>query len=125
MRRSPSLNPDLRSPEAWRRIDAIRRVAASGVDDPEVEGALLDALDDPGVHQYQERDWDNVDDERAMRTVVVRVAEAAVAALGSPRRRARAVECIEARLASRSPPKAPTFSSARSATPTPRHVARR
>ncbi len=102
-RAAPSRDPDLRSPEAWRRIAAIRRVTASGVDDPEVEAALLDALDDPGAHQYQERDWGNVADERAMQTVVVRVAEVAVAALGSPRRRERTVACLEARIASRTP----------------------
>lgn len=88
----------------------MRRIGARDRDDPAVEAALLDALDDPGVHSYRERDWGDLDDERAMRTVTVRVAEVAAASLGGPTHRARSVASIEARLASRPPDRvAPLF----------------
>lgn len=93
----------LRSPEVHRRIDAIRRVGASGLDDPAIDAALLDALEDPGVYAYRERDWGDLDDDHAMRTVTVHVAEVTVATLGLPKRRARSVASIEARLAARAP----------------------
>jgi hypothetical protein len=98
---------ELKSADAWRRIAAIERIGALALDDAEVGDALLDALDDRGVYEYEERDWDAEDEwPPRTRTVVKRVAESTVNVLRSDRRRGAAVRAIAARIASRDPERA-------------------
>jgi hypothetical protein len=96
----------LREAGAAGRVHAMERITAGYVAiDDEIEALLLDALDDPGVYAFRTRDWDDADDEFGRNVVTrrLRVAAEAVKVLGLPKRRARSVAAIEARIGERGP----------------------
>lgn len=100
----PIVSKGLRSSEAASRVAAMQDISSGRVRvDAEIETLLLDALDDPGVHTFRERDWDDVDDElgRHFVTREKRVAEEAVKILAYGKRRERSVALVEARIDAR------------------------
>ncbi len=97
----PLVLKGLRSGEPASQVSAMSDISSGRVQlDEEIEALLLDALDDPGVYTFQERDWDDFDDEFGRRIVTRHrgVAEEAVKILGYGKRRERSVARIEARI---------------------------
>ena len=99
----PIVLRELKAGEPVRRIGAIERIrSGSVIVDGTIEAALLDAIEDEGSYVHRERDWDEHGEvEWVSRTR--RVADEALRLLGEPKRRARSIELIRARLSMRDP----------------------
>lgn len=97
----PIVLATLKCGEPVRQIGAIERIrSGSVIVDETIEHALLDVLDDEGSYVFRERDWDEHGEvEWVSRTR--RVADEALTILGAPKRRARSIELIRARLSIR------------------------